>query len=154
MPSPATVRHHVAVGGDPVRAFEVFTDVGSWWPLAIRSVLSAEATVGFVDGQLVEQAVGGRTAVWGTVTRWETGVAVALTWHPGRSPENAGRLEITFAGDGAETLVALEHSGWDGYDDPVGARDDYDRGWPRMLGLFRDVANGGGDGNEHGTDGA
>jgi hypothetical protein len=129
------------VEGDPVRAFEVFTDVGSWWPLAMRSVLGAEGTVGFVDGLLLEQAVDGRTAVWGTVTRWEPGVAMALTWHPGRSPELAGRLEIAFAGDGTETLVALDHSGWDGYDDPAGARDDYNRGWPRMLKLFRDKAN-------------
>ncbi len=154
MPTPAAVHHHVVVGGGPARAFAVFTDVGSWWPLAIRSVLGAEATVGFVDGQLVEQAVDGRTALWGTATRWEPGVAVALTWHPGRSPERAGRLEITFAGVGQETLVALEHSGWDGYDDPAGARDDYDRGWPRMLGLFRDVANGAPQGNEHRIDGA
>ncbi len=58
------------------------------------------------------------------------------------------------AGPGEETLVALEHSGWDGYDDPAGARDDYDRGWPRMLGLFRDVANGRPDRNEHRIDGA
>jgi hypothetical protein len=129
------------VDTDPVGAFQVFTDVGSWWPLGVRSVLDAEATVGFVNGRLVEQAVDGRTAVWGTVTRWAPGVSVALTWHPGRSPERAGRLEIAFAGDGAETLVTLDHSGWDGYDDPAGARDDYNRGWPRMLGLFRDQAN-------------
>jgi hypothetical protein len=126
---------------DPSQAFGVFTAVGSWWPLGIRSVLGTEATVGFVDGQLVEQAVEGPTAVWGTVIRWEPGVALALTWHPGRPPERAGRLEVTFAATGAQTLVALEHSGFEGYDDPAGARDDYNRGWPRMLGLFRDQAN-------------
>jgi hypothetical protein len=64
-------------------------------------------------------------------------VAVALTWHPGRPPEVAGRLQITVAPAGAQTVVTLEHSGWDGYADPVGARRDYDRGWPRMLELFR-----------------
>jgi len=139
--TPPTVHHQVVVDTDPVRAFQVFTAVGSWWPLGIRSVLGTEATVGFVDGQLVEQGVEGRTAVWGTVTRWEPGVAVALTWHPGRPPERAGRLEVTFAATGAQTLVALAHSGFEGYDDPAGARDDYNRGWPRMLELFRDQAN-------------
>ena len=141
MPTPPAVYHEVVVETDPIRAFEVFTDVGSWWPLAVRSVLGTDATVGFVNGRLVEQAVDGRTAVWGTATRWVPAMAVALTWHPGRPPEKAGRLQVAFAADGSQTLVTLEHSGWDGYDDPAGARDDYDRGWPRMLGLFRDQAN-------------
>ena len=141
MPTPPAVHHQIVVDTDPSVAFGVFTAVGSWWPLGIRSVLGTEATVGFVNGRLVEQGADGRTALWGSVTRWEPGVAVALTWHPGRPPEQAGRLEITFAAEGAQTLAALEHSGWEGYDDPAGARDDYNRGWPRMLGLFRDQAN-------------
>ena len=57
------------MGTDPVRAFQVFTAVGSWWPLGVPSVLDAEATAGFADGRLLEQAADGRTAVWGTVTR-------------------------------------------------------------------------------------
>ncbi len=142
-PTPVTVRHQVVVGTDSARAFDVFTAIGTWWPLAARSVLGTEATVGFVDGQLVEQAVEGRAAVWGSVIHWTRGGSVALTWHPGRPPERAGRLEVTFATDGAQTLVTLEHSGWDGYDDPARARDDYYRGWPVMLGLFRDQANTG-----------
>ena len=114
---------------------------------------AAEATVGFVDGQLVEQAVDGRTAVWGTVTRWEPGVAVALTWHPGRSPERAGRLEVAFAADrGGRPWLPWSTRAWDGYDDPVGARDDYNRGWPRMLGLFRDQANATPSGNDPWTE--
>ncbi len=141
MPSPPAVHHQVVVDADPARAFDVFTAVGRWWPLDVRSALGADGTVGFVDGRLVEQAVDGRTAVWGTVTGWVPGLSLALTWHPGRPPKPAGRLEIAFAGAGAQTLVTLDHSGWDGYDDPAGARDDYDRGWPRMLGLFRHEAN-------------
>jgi hypothetical protein len=152
VPTPPAVHHQIVVDTDPSQAFGVFTAVGSWWPLGIRSVLGTEATVGFVDGQLVEQAVEGRTAVWGTVTRWEPGVAVALTWHPGRPPEQAGRLEVTFAATGAQTLVALEHSGFEGYDDPAGARGDYNRGWPRMLGLFREQANARHGGNDRWTE--
>ncbi len=139
--TPPPVRHTVVVDTDVERAFEVFTAVGSWWPLTVRSVFGTVATVGFVRGRLVETARDGRTAVWGTVIRWAPGESVALTWHPCRPPESAGRLEVTFARDGAQTLVKLEHSGWDGYDDPAGARDDYDRGWPGVLGLFRDRAN-------------
>lgn len=141
--TPVAVHHQVVVDTDPVLAFDVLTSFGRWWPLGLRSVLGASATVGFVDGRLVERSTDGRTVVWGTVTRWIRGVSVALTWHPGRSAERAGRLEVTFAAAGAQTLVTLEHTGWDGYDDPHGARADYDRGWPRMLGFFRDEANAG-----------
>jgi hypothetical protein len=144
--TPSAVHRQVVVDGDPVQAFEVFTAIGRWWPLALRSVLGTAATVGFVEGRLVERSADGTTAVWGTVTDWVPGVVVALTWHPGRAPESAGRLVVTFAAAGTQTLVTLEHSGWDGYDDPVGARNDYHRGWPRMLGLFRDEANARTDG--------
>jgi uncharacterized protein YciI len=35
-------------------------------------------------------------------------------------------------------LVRLEHSGWDIFDEPAAARDEYDHGWPKVLDLFRD----------------
>jgi hypothetical protein len=73
-------------------------------------------------------------------------VSVALSWHPGRTSERAGHLEVAFAADGVQTLVTLEHSGWDGYDNPAGARDDYDEGWPRVLELFKKEANARPDG--------
>ena len=50
---------------------------------------------------------------------------VALGVDVYKRQERAGRLEVAFATDGAQTLVTLEHSGWDGYDDPAGARHDY-----------------------------
>jgi hypothetical protein len=139
--TPPAVHHQVVVDTDPLRAFQVFTTIGSWRPLGVRSVLGTDASVGFVDGRLVERSADGRTAVWGTVTRWMPGASLALTWHPGRPPANGGRLAVTFAAAAAQTLVTLEHSGWDGYDDPAGARVDYYRGWPRMLELFRDRVN-------------
>jgi len=120
-----------------MRAFEAFTAIAGWWPLAVRSVLDRSTTVVFVDGRLVERSPDGRTAVWGTVSRWAPGEALTLSWHPGRAPEGAGRLEVTFAAVGAQTLATLDHSGWEGYDDPVAARHDYNQGWPRMLGLYR-----------------
>jgi hypothetical protein len=66
---------------------------------------------------------------------------VALSWHPGRPSDRAGRVQVNFTRAGTQTVVTLEHSGWDGYDHPARARDDYYQGWPRMLGLFRDRAN-------------
>ena len=55
----------------------------------------------------------------------------------GLHDDPARHLEVTFAAVGAQTLATLDHSGWEGYDDPVAARHDYNQGWPRMLGLYR-----------------
>ena len=67
-------------------------------------------------------------------------------WWP---PERAGRVTVTSGAVDARTLVTLEHAGRDGYEDPVGARDGHHRGWPWMLGPFRDrvdARTGSGDG--------
>jgi hypothetical protein len=123
-----------------MRAFGIFTGaIGRWWPLADHAVFEGAGTVAFVDGELVERGGNGERAVWGTVTRWEPGDALALTWHPGRSAELASHLEVTFSAARVGTLVTLEHSGWEGYDDPEAARHDYDEGWPVVLDLFRDL---------------
>jgi uncharacterized protein YciI len=133
------LRREVLVGADPATAFDVFTAaIGRWWPLAELSVHGAGATVAFIDGQIVERSADGEIALWGTVTRWEPPAAVAFTWHPGGTPERASRVEVTFTPSEAGTLVRLEHSSWEVFDDPTAARDEYDHGWPRVLDLFRD----------------
>jgi uncharacterized protein YciI len=131
------IRREILVDADPQRAFEVFTArVGRWWPMAGHSVYGASATVAFDGGQIIERSPDGATAVWGTVTRWEPPDAVAFTWHPGRPPDRAGRVEVTFAAAAGQTLVTLVHSGWEAYADPAAARAEYERGWPTVLGCF------------------
>jgi uncharacterized protein YciI len=131
------IRREVLVDADPAIAFEVFTaGIGRWWPLAELSVYGADATVAFVDGQIVERS-GETVAVWGTVTRWEPSVAVAFTWHPGRMSERASQVEVTFVATEGGTLVTLEHGGWEVFDDPWTARTEYNGGWPRVLDLYR-----------------
>lgn len=136
------LHREILVEADPAAAFEVFTaGIGRWWPLASHSVYEAEsASVAFVDGQIVERSADGRTALWGTVTRWEPAAALAFTWHPGRSPEGASHVEVTFTGVAAQTLVTLEHTGWDVYADPAAARAEYDEGWPVVLDHYREHA--------------
>ena len=129
------IRRTVVVDASPVTAFEIFTArIGQWWPLADHSVYGAGANVSFADGELIEQAADGRSTTWGTVTRWEPGVAVAFTWYPGTTPERASQVEVTFTADGTQTLVSLQHAGWEVYDDPAAARAEYDEGWPAVLG--------------------
>lgn len=97
-----------------------------------------DGTVAFVDGQIVERSTEAADVAWGSVTRWEPPAAVAFRWHPGSAPERASQVEVTFAAPEGGTLVTLEHRGWEGLEDPQDARDEYDRGWPRVLDLYHD----------------
>ena len=140
------IRREVLVDAGPEAAFEVFTaGVGRWWPVAEKSVYGAGATVAFADGQIVERSEDGRLAVWGTVTRWEPPSALSFTWHPGREPERASHIEITFTAAGEQTLVAVKHVGWETFDDPAAVRAEYEHGWPLVLDSYRDHVEKTGD---------
>jgi hypothetical protein len=86
--------------------------------------------------------------------------AVAFTWHPGQPAERASHVVVTFAaapgsanpgetGTGeagtGQTLVRLEHAGWEAFDDPVGARTEYERGWPVVIGRYQEQLGAGGE---------
>ena len=124
----------------PGAAFDYFTrDVGRWWPLARYSCSQARArSVAFdgrVGGHLTETDADGKEYVWGTVTDWEPGRKVALTWHPARSPDRAMRVAVTFEAAGASTRVRLVHSGWEALGaEAAEVRDGYANGWPNVLG--------------------
>ncbi len=129
------IRRQVLVDADPQAAFEVFTTrIGRWWPLAELSVHGAGGTVGFEDGQIIERSADGAPARWGTVTRWDPPDALAFSWHPGQTAGRASHVEITFtAAKDGQTLVTLEHAGWEVFADPAAARAEYDHGWPMVL---------------------
>jgi uncharacterized protein YciI len=133
------IRREVEVPADTITAFEVFTaDIGKWWPLHELSVFGAGATVAFTDGKIVERSPEGETTLWGTVTRWEPDRAIAFTWHPGKTSDRASQVLVTFTARETNTLVTLEHTGWDAFDDPTGARSEYDKGWPTVLSRYED----------------
>ena len=142
------IRREILVDADPAVAFEVFTaGIGQWWPVEEHSVHGKGGAVAFEDGRLVERSANGEAAVWGTVTRWEPPAAVAFTWHPGRPAERASYVAVTFGAEGSQTLVRLEHTGWEAFADPAAARAEYDHGWPLVLSRYQaHVA----DGNEAG----
>ncbi len=136
MPQVPPIRREVRVPAPARIAFDIFTeDVGSWWPLHSHGVFH-DGTVAFADGRIVETAADGREATWGSVTAWEPGERVAFTWHPGHGPDRASRIEVTFAADGDDTLVVLTHSGWEVFADAAAAREEYDHGWPLVLGRY------------------
>jgi uncharacterized protein YciI len=133
------IRREILVDADPATAFAVFTErISQWWPLEDLSVYGPGGTVGFADGQIVEQSASGDAAVWGTVYLWEPAAALAFSWHPGGPPDQATHVEVTFTQADAQTLVTLTHTGWGRFADPAGARAEYEQGWPVVLGTYRD----------------
>jgi len=134
------------VQAGPQEAFEVFTArIGDWWPLATHSVHGAGGSVAFAGGEIVERSAAGEVSVWGTVTRWDPPAAVTFTWHPGRSADRPTEVTVSFAAAGEQTLVTLEHTGWEAYDDPAAARAEYGHGWPAVLDRYRDAAGAAGE---------
>src|SRR5262249_4220896 len=49
----------------------------------------------------------------------------------------ASQVTVTFRAAGDQTLVVLEHAGWDVFADPVAARAEYEHGWPEVLRLYQ-----------------
>lgn len=131
------IHREILVNAVPERAFAVFTeDIGLWWPVGDHSVHGEGATVAFADGAIVETSASGVRSTWGEITRWEPGVALAMTWHPGKDHTDASSVTITFTPLGAQTLVVLEHSGWERFADPIEAREEYGHGWPTVLARY------------------
>ena len=148
-----SIRREVLVDADPQTAFEVFTArIAYWWPLAELSVYGAGSTVAFDDGQITERGPDGATSLWGTVTRWEPPGALAFSWHPGHAPDRASHVEITFAAVDGQTLVTVEHTGWEVYADPAAARAEYNQGWPMVLDRYREYADDFGEASGDGPD--
>ena len=141
MTSVPPIRREVVVDLAPRQAFELFTGrIGDWWPVAELSVFGEGASVAFVDRKIVE-SLKDQTSVWGSVTEWEPGERVSFSWHPGQPPERASSVTVSFRpAERERTLVVLEHFGWEVFEDPPAARAEYDQGWPRVLGLYRDAA--------------
>ena len=129
------------VDADPEVAFTVFTErdrtVVARWPGTASTAQGG--SVAFADGTIVETAPTGEVAVWGTVTRWEPPSTLAFTWHPGHDADQASRVTVTFAAAGEQTLVRLEHGGWEVFADPEAARAEYGEGWPMVLDRFNDA---------------
>jgi uncharacterized protein YndB with AHSA1/START domain/uncharacterized protein YciI len=144
------VRRQVVVPAGAEVAFAVFTDeIGTWWPVELgHSVYGAGAQVVVEDAgphrQVVETGPEGGRAVWGTILDWEPPRRLRMTWHPGRGPEVVTEVEVRFeqvAGD--QTLVTLEHRGWERLGDPLAARRGYNVGWPTVLDRYVDRAPSG-----------
>ncbi len=141
-PRPEPVRKSVTVRWSPDAAFRRFTDeIATWWPLRTHSVGGERSeTVVFETrrgGRVYEVIEGESESLWGTVTEYDPPHLVEFTWHPGREPDTAQRVEVRFTAVEDGTRVDLIHSGWERFGEGAREmRDEYDHGWTRVLGRF------------------
>ena len=136
------VKKSVTVPWPPEAAFRRFTvGIAGWWPTATHSVGQADVeTVVFEEregGRVYERIRGGRTEVWGTVLAWDPPRRFVMSWHPGRGPETAQELEVTFSPVEGGTRVDLTHTGWERLPEkPEEMRARYDAGWDPVLAAY------------------
>lgn len=140
---PISVVATTTVPADPQRTFRLFTDdVDRWWKRGPRfrfhhseGVMRFEPGVG---GRLVQVFEGGGEEEIGTISVWEPGARLvlsfrALAFEPGATTE----VEVRFEPAAGGTRVTLEHRGWDDFaeDHPArrGLDDDSLEG---LMGLF------------------
>jgi uncharacterized protein YndB with AHSA1/START domain len=120
-------------------AFKLFTEeIGTWWPLPSHSVGGDEAQncyfEGRAGGRIYEVMSDGREAEWGRVLTWDPYERVVFQWYPGRTPDSAQEVSVSFSDFPGGTRVELVHRGWEirGADAQID-RDEYDMGWDFVL---------------------
>jgi uncharacterized protein YndB with AHSA1/START domain len=139
----------VTVRCPPATAFRRFTEeLGAWWPLATHHMSddpSSCAMEGRIGGRLFERGKDGSEKVWGVIELWDPPHRLAFTWQVKLPPEQAQRIDVTFAPAPGGTRVDLVHSGWERLGDAAATRrDSYDKGWVRVFEqCFADYANAG-----------
>jgi uncharacterized protein YndB with AHSA1/START domain len=144
------IRRSVTVRCDQERAFRLFTEeIGTWWPVEFHSRavddfegqdLKVEGvefqTV--VGGQVLEHLSNGQTLPWGDVVAFEPPVRFVLSWHPSFSERPPTEVEVRFTALGPDTLVELEHRGWELLGpDAERLLASYAEGWVPTLERFR-----------------
>jgi hypothetical protein len=136
------IRKSVSVRVPLETAFHVFTaELGTWWPLASKSVSQEDAETVVVEprvgGRVVELTQGGEEHPWGEVLVWEPPSRFAFSWHPGRGAETAQEVEVVFTSEDKATRVDLEHRRWEAL---VGAGGEipghFDSGWNEALASY------------------
>jgi hypothetical protein len=136
------VRKQLKVSLPVEKAFALFTaGIGKWWPLATHSVGEEQAETcfleGWVGGRIVEVLKDGTQSEWGKVLVWEPFQKVSFHWYPGREPDTAQQVTVTFSEISGGSLVELVHTGWETLGtDAQASRDGYDAGWDFVLAKY------------------
>jgi uncharacterized protein YndB with AHSA1/START domain len=108
------------VDADPQRTFDAFTaEIGNWWrpnPLFAFTprdpgLLAFEPGEG---GRLIERLASGKVFEIGRVRVWTPPTRLVFSWRQATfAPDQETEVEVTFEPAGEQTLVTVEHRGWD-----------------------------------------
>jgi hypothetical protein len=135
--STPTIAAHIDVAAPPDIAYATFVaHIGSWWPLRDKNVLGPTGSVAFEGDTLVERNLDA-TAVWAEIVGSDDPRSLRLDFHPGKEPEQATHLAVTFAATPRGTRVALEETEWDRFrvHSSVVA-EEVTKGWNEVLKAF------------------
>jgi hypothetical protein len=131
------VAHTVVVPAPVAQAFIGFTEhTHLWWPMETRSVYGAGSYVEFEENLILETADDGRTSVWGEIDDWQPPLSFHATWHPGTTALWSTEIRVAFRAVDGGTEVKVVESGWEGAEDPIGARSESNAAWPEVLSRF------------------
>jgi len=125
----------------PKEAFKLFTEhLAEWWPTESHSLsaysgdLPQDVTVEpRIGGHIVETKADGDTDRWGTITRWEPGAALGVSWYVGRPEDQATDLLVVFTPTDTGTRVDLTHGGFERLADATAMHGNYTNGWDLVL---------------------
>ncbi|MEI2776976.1 MAG: SRPBCC domain-containing protein [Tetrasphaera sp.] len=144
--SAAPIMRAAVVGIPPDRAFDAFVHhLGAWWPLTTHGAFGSDGTVALEGEEIIETALDGRRCVWAEVTAYEPPNRLVLQWHPGREPEEASEVEVSFTAVAGGTRVDVEHRGWERFGESAMLRRAvYARpgAWGSVLDHFGDLIEG------------
>jgi DNA-binding transcriptional ArsR family regulator/uncharacterized protein YndB with AHSA1/START domain len=122
------VSKSILVDVPAVRAFELFLDQGSWWPLATHHIAEqpAETVVlePFVGGRWYERSHDGTETDWGRVLAFEPPHRLLLSWRMSSDwtyepdPARASEIEVSFLAETRNrTCIVYEHRHLERYGD-------------------------------------
>jgi uncharacterized protein YndB with AHSA1/START domain len=136
------VRKQLKVSLPVEKAFDLFTaGIGTWWPMSTHSVGEEQAETcffeGWVGGRIMEVLKDGSQSEWGKVIAWEPFHRVRFHWYPGRTPDTAQEVTVTFSEIPGGTTVELVHVGWETLgEEALARRNGYDTGWDYVLAKY------------------
>lgn len=131
-------------------AFTIFTDkIATWWPLDKNTISAMEGKIAKtvsieprVGGKIIETSFENKPLEWGSVTRFDRGERLTLSWQLASSPDIEPTIvDVKFIPiDGDKTRVELTHDNFQGHgDNAQNHRDNYDNGW---VGVFEQAYAG------------
>jgi len=136
------------VGCSPAHAFDVWASRTSmWWPHGHSVSGDPGLSVTFEPrpgGRIYERTPGGEEHDWGEVLAWEPPRRLAYSWHLRQDKQDATRVEISFAAEGAGTRVSIVHAGWERLGDRAAPLRERNRaGWGGLVPRYVSAAEAG-----------